>query len=139
MKIIGLMVIAIVASLAFCGCAEKGEKLKGEKLKGEKLKGEKLWDKACVHSYDVFMSQAAPEEEGREFRQREPTREELDAARESCVRGYRILSAQLADEAAICSLGKTDMAGIGGCLREAVEKDDQDKKRRKEGPRKEAK
>ena len=101
-KIVGLIVIAFVASLAFSGCAAKGEK---------------LWEKACSHAFDIAKKDA-----GKEGEKKEPTKEELDAAMKSCVEGFKSLPAEAADGAANCMIEKTDMKGIGTCMEEAVKK-----------------
>jgi hypothetical protein len=108
-KFAALIVIAFVASLAFTGCAAKGEK---------------LWEKACNHAFDI-----AKKEAGKEGEKKEPTKEELDGAMKSCLEGFKAIpGAEVADEAANCMLGKEDLKGIGACMEEAAKKAAESKK-----------
>ncbi len=115
-KIAGLIVVAFVASLAFAGCAAKGEK---------------LWEKACSHTFDVAKKEASAEE-----KKKEPTKEELDAAMKSCVEGFKALPAETADAAATCMLEAKDMKGIGTCMADAAKKAAEGKKEEKKEEKK---
>jgi len=111
-KIAGLVVVLFVASVAFAGCAAKGEK---------------LWEKACNHMADTVKAEAA-----KEGAKKELSKEELEKGLKDCMEGFKKLDPAVADEAANCVVGKSDMKGFGECMAKAAEK------KAKEGAKKEA-
>lgn len=80
--------------------------------------GEMRWRMACEHAFEMAKAEAALKGESR----KNPTAEELDAAMESCVQGFKGLPANTADAAAGCMLQKIDLKGIGVCMKGAVKK-----------------
>ena len=103
------------------GCGGScGECAKGEACEDGRCAdpgGEKRWRKACTHAFELAKTEAALKGESKE-----PTNEELDAAMQSCVEGFKSLPAETADGAAGCMLQKIDLKGIGTCMEEAVKK-----------------
>lgn len=102
-KTAGLIIVALVVSVAFAGCAAKGEK---------------LWEKACGHMLDTIAADASKGDR----KGLENGKEDLQNAMKACVAPFGKMPAEVADEAANCVLGETDKEGFGRCMDVALKK-----------------